>query len=89
MIARTPDIHEIKQYSTPPVGNLLYGLLYTSLQMGIVSPPPPMSTSDTIHIIGFPRPSLFSFAALPLLCIILNKSQRTKNWGGLQLHVLK
>ena len=45
-------------------------------------PLPPMSTShlpDVIHVIGVSRPSPF-FAALPLLCIILNANRRTK-WG--------
>ena len=31
------------------------------------------------HVTGVPRPSPL-FAVLPLLCIMLNANQRTKNW---------
>ena len=47
-------------------------------------PLPPTSTScppDVIHVMGVTRPSPI-FAALLLLCFILNANRRTKNGGS-------
>ena len=64
----------------------------TLLRYLIVGLSPFTSTSfpqDVIYVISVPRPSPF-FAVLPLLCIILNANQGTKNGGrlGMRLSVL-
>ena len=43
---------------------------------------PPTTTLRQRHVVSFPQPSPF-FAALSLLCIILNTNQRTKKGGSL------